>query len=111
MKTFPRNANVASVGPALLFVKADWCGYCREATPVLKKVSSILGSVVPVYAIDVDQRPDLARALGAKSFPTIIYARADNTLVKYEGERTADAISSFVCQNSTTAYPFCARRR
>lgn len=111
MRTFPRNANVATIGPALLFVKADWCGYCRAAKPVLQKVSAVLGSVVPVYAVDADARPDLVRALGVNSFPTIIYVRADNTMVKFDAsERTVEAISSFVCNNSTSVYSFCPRR-
>lgn len=109
LRRFPRNANVQTIGPALLYVNVKWCPYCTEARPTMEKVSGVLGSVVPVYSIDGDERPDLMEALGAKSFPTIIYVSEGGARYVFKGDRTLDAITGFVCRMST-GYEFCRKR-
>ena len=111
LRNFPRNGNVRTMGPALLYVNVTWCGYCKKARPIMEKVSGILGSIVPVYSIDADDREDLARSLGVKSFPTILYVDESGARYVYEGERTVDAIASFVCHNSASRHQFCRRVR
>lgn len=111
LRDFPRNGNLQTVGPALLYVNVGWCGYCKKARPIMEKVSGILGSVVPVYSIDGDERGDLAAALRVDSFPTIIFVDDSGSRYVYTGERTVDAISSFVCHNSSQRHQFCRRIR
>lgn len=111
LRDFPRTANLRTIGPALLYVNVQWCGYCKKTRPIMETVSGIMGSVVPVYSIDGDERPDLAQALKVQGFPTILYVDQAGSVYKYEGERTADAISSFVCHNSAQRHQFCRRVR
>lgn len=111
MRAFPQNKNVRASGPALLYVNVKWCGHCKAARPVMEKVSGVLGSMVPVYDIDADERPDLARALGVNSFPTIIYVDASNNMHNFDDARTVDAITSFVCLHASGNFGFCRRHR
>lgn len=108
LRSFPSNANLHSIGPALLYVNVTWCPHCKAARPILERVSGILGSQVPVYSVDGDERDDLARALGVSSFPTIIYVSKGGARYAYDGPRTVDGIASSVCHHSE-AYPFCER--
>jgi thioredoxin-like negative regulator of GroEL len=111
LRDFPRNGNLRTIGPALLYVNVAWCGHCRAARPILEAVSGVLGSVVPVYSIDGDERGDLAKALRVQGFPTIVYVDEAGARYRYEGERTVDAITSFVCHNSASRHQFCTRIR
>ena len=111
LRSFPRNGNLRTIGPALLYVNVGWCGYCRAARPTMEQVSGALGSVVPVYSVDGDERPDLAEELGAKGFPTIILVTAGGARHTYTGERTFDAITSFVCDKAASQSSFCRRAR
>lgn len=111
LRTFPRNANLQTIGPALLYVNVEWCGYCKKARPIMEKVSGILGSQVPVYSVDGDARKDLTNALRVGSFPTIIYVDSGGSRYVYTGDRTVDAIASFVCHNSAERHQFCRRLR
>jgi thiol-disulfide isomerase/thioredoxin len=101
-------ASLRSGGPALLFVHATWCSYCRAATPMLEKVAMMLGSAVPTYSIDADQLPHLVKSLGVKSFPTILYV-SRHGIHKFEAERSPDTIAGFVCQHASSdgSYDFC----
>jgi thiol-disulfide isomerase/thioredoxin len=111
MKQLPRDFNIRAPGrPCLVFVHVEWCGHCRSAKPVMQRVADILGSVVPVYSVDADERPDLARAWNVAGFPTILFAK-DGEVYRYDGRRTHDAISSFVCHSwgSTLRPDVCTR--
>lgn len=108
---FPMNGNLQTIGPALLFVNVSWCGHCTRARPVMEKVSGVLGSIVPVYSVDGDDRSDLTKALGVKSYPTILYITpggAKYTYAEYTGDRTVDGIASFVCNFDRTRQ-FCRK--
>lgn len=111
LRSFPRDANLSTVGPALLYVNVQWCGHCKRTRPIMEQVSGVLGSVVPVYSVDGDERPDLAEAMGVKGFPTIVYVSEGGARYEYTGERTQDAITSFVCHNSASRHQFCRRVR
>lgn len=106
---YPRDANLATIGPALLFVNVDWCGWCKRAKPVLERVSGITGTVVPVFSVNGDARPELAKQLGVQSYPTIIYVAKGGKRYVYTGDRTVDAIVAFVCNNSASKGQFCRR--
>lgn len=111
LRDFPQNGNLRTIGPALLFVNVDWCGHCKAAKPIMEQVSGVLGSIVPVYSVDGDKRTDLAQALGVKGFPTIFYVAEGGARYEYTGDRTPDAITSFVCHNSAERHQFCRRVR
>ena len=109
MFEFPADGNLSTIGPALLYVNVEWCGHCKAARPVMNKVAGVLGTVVPVFSVDGDARKDVGRALGVSSYPTIIYIDEKGQRFEYEGERTVDALSSFVCHNSSSRHQFCKR--
>lgn len=111
MRAYPRTASLSSIGPALLYVNVEWCPHCRAAKPTLEAVSQVLGTIVPVYSVDGDARPDVAKQLGVEGFPTIVYVTEDGRRFVYEGDRTVDAITSFVCHNSADRHQFCRRIR
>ena len=111
LRDFPRNANLRTIGPALLYVNVKWCGHCKKTRPIMEKVSGVLGSVVPVYSIDGDERDDLVAALGVQGFPSIFYVSESGARYPYTEDRTVDAITSAVCQYSEDRHQFCRRVR
>lgn len=96
VKPFRRN----STGPALLFVKAEWCGHCQEAKPQLRKAAAILGSVLPVYEVDSDKHADVVEKLNIRGFPTIFFRFADGSLKEYKGARQGQKIADWACTQS-----------
>lgn len=92
--------NRQSTGPALLFVKATWCGYCKSAAPEIRKAASIMGSVVPVYEIDSEKHADVVESMKIDGFPTIFFRTATGQLKTYRGERTGQKIADWACTQS-----------
>lgn len=96
VKNYRRNSS----GPAVLFVKADWCPHCRHAKPEISKAAAILGSVLPVYEIDSERHKDVIESLGVDGFPTIFFRDASGRLKTYNGERRGQKIADWACAQS-----------
>lgn len=97
LKPYRRNAR----GPAVLFVKADWCPHCREMKPEMQKAAALLGSVVPVYAVDSEKHEDVIQKMGVDGFPTIFYMDREGKLTMYREEsRTGRKIADWACAHS-----------
>lgn len=91
--------------PVLLFIKVDWCGYCRAAKPIMDKVASALGQTVTVRTVDGDADKQTVEQFGVTSYPSI-FLITGSSIKKFEGERTFDNLIGFVCEHGTTG-DFC----
>ncbi len=112
IKDLPPNAGLqATRRPSLLYVNATWCGHCRQLRPTMDQVAGVFGEMVPVYSIDGDVHKDLLSQLGVDGFPTIVFQDKEGKRFTYTGARTLDAITSFVCHNSSERHQFCQRLR
>jgi len=103
VKSYRRN----SKGPALIFVKADWCPHCRATKPEIDKAAAILGSVLPVYEVDSERHKDVVEDMGIDGFPTIFFRTSTGTLKRYNGERRGQKIADWTCAQSGA----CGRMR
>lgn len=50
---------------------AEWCGPCKKMKPSLEEISKEMEATVKIVRIDVDQNPELAKALKIEALPTI----------------------------------------
>ena len=88
-----------SGGAKLYFFYADWCGYCRKFKPEWEKLKAEPNLGVQLEEVDCsNEAPKLAKEYNVKGFPTWILLN-DGNKVTYEGERSANAIISFIKDN------------
>jgi len=90
-----------SGGAKLYFFYADWCGYCRKFKPEWAKLKAEPNLGVQLEEVDCSDSnnvPALAKEYNVKGFPTLILVHSSNK-VTYEGERSANAIISFIKDN------------
>ena len=94
-RTLPATFDPSRAGPrALLVVGAEWCGYCQQFKPELKKMESQLKGV-RVYWVDGDSDGRVAD-WKVDGFPTVLYRASQGGLYKYNGQRSADGIKRFI---------------
>jgi thiol-disulfide isomerase/thioredoxin len=85
-----------SGGAKLYFFYADWCGYCKKFKPEWAKLKAEPNLGVQLEEVDCsNEAPALAKEYDVKGFPTLILLNGSNK-VTYEGERSANAIISFI---------------
>lgn len=59
--------------PCVIDFYADWCGPCKQLSPILDKAVSRFEGRVLLYKINVDEERELAAAFGVRSIPMLLY--------------------------------------
>ena len=58
--------------PVVVDLWAEWCGPCKQLSPILEKVVIELGGRLVLAKVDVDANPQLAQAFRAQSIPMVV---------------------------------------
>ena len=79
----------------LLDFWATWCGPCRMIAPTVAAVAEE-NSQVLVGKVNVDEEPDLARAFGITSIPTLVVMKGGKAVCQAVGVQTKEQILKLV---------------
>jgi thioredoxin len=58
--------------PVIMDLWAEWCGPCKQLSPVLEKLASEAGGQWILAKVDVDANPQLSAALQVQSIPMVV---------------------------------------
>ena len=59
--------------PAIVDFYADWCGPCRQLSPVLDELAKEYSGKLTIYKVNVDNERGLATFFSIRSIPTLLF--------------------------------------
>lgn len=69
---FPQVLELSRTVPVVIDLWAEWCGPCKQLSPILEKVVNELGGRLVLAKVDVDANPQLSQAFRAQSIPMVV---------------------------------------
>ncbi|UJP11163.1 tetratricopeptide repeat protein [Microbacterium sp. KUDC0406] len=71
-ETFGQILELSRTVPVVVDLWAEWCGPCKQLSPIIEKVTRELGGRVVLAKVDVDANPQIAQGFRAQSIPMVV---------------------------------------
>lgn len=86
-------------GVVLLDVWAEWCGPCKQLSPILDEIADIYDSEVLVLKLNADENQEVTEKLKVRGLPTMIVMNNGEELERLLGLTSKTRIAQVLDQH------------
>ncbi len=84
--------------PVILDLWADWCGPCKQLSPILEKLTTEANGAFVLAKVDVDANPQLSAALQVQSIPMVVAVVAGQVADGFLGAMPESQVREWLAQ-------------
>ncbi|WP_040925780.1 thioredoxin [Saccharomonospora marina] len=77
---------------------ADWCGPCKQLSPVLEKLAAESNGAWVLAKIDVDANPRISQLFGVQSIPTVVAIAGGQPVDAFSGAQPEPQLRQWIGQ-------------
>ena len=85
--------------PILCDFWAEWCGPCKQISPILAELSDEYSNKIKVAKINIDENPEVPSKYGIMSIPTLILFSKGKLVSTQIGLVEKETLKSWLDQN------------
>lgn len=96
--TFAQVLELSRTVPVVVDLWAEWCGPCKQLSPILERVVTELAGRVVLAKVDVDANPQLAQGFRAQSIPMVVALVAGQPVPLFTGAVPEQQVREVIAQ-------------
>lgn len=86
------NEVLKSETPVLVDFWAEWCGPCKNLSPIIDELSIEYGEKVKIGKLNVDENSEISMKYGIRSIPTLLFFKNGEIVEKQVGASSKNSL-------------------
>ncbi len=79
---------------------AEWCGPCKQLSPVLEQISGEMGDNLTIAKVNIDENPESPTSYGVRSIPTMLLFKGGEVAAIKVGNCSKSDLEGWIKENS-----------